>query len=201
MAESIQKSWIEELWDSINNIISNYSNGLTLLDKASIKTKPTASDINDILNAKIAEIKADEYLSQESSLFIAYTISQGSLMTTAQKSQFDTMKNNWNAIVCKNTMGYSYGICSHGVNSHTSKGNGTNSVACTKYGTSPNTYGDHKPQTTRKIGNSATPYNNGSNNYGPCPQGEHSHGTCSHGTCNPNTSIIDLRNSKTTGTK
>lgn len=29
MAESIQKSWIEGLWDSINNIISKYSNGLT----------------------------------------------------------------------------------------------------------------------------------------------------------------------------
>lgn len=172
------------------------------MDKTFIKTKPTASDINNILNAKIAEIKADKYLSYESSLFIAYTVSQGSLITTAQKNQFDTMKNNWKVIVCKNTMGYSYGTCSHGTNSHTSKGNGTNSVACTKYGSSVNTsQSGCETNSTRKVGNSQTPYNNGSNNYGTCSQGNHSHGTCSQGTCNPNTSTIDLRNSKTTGTK
>ena len=119
LAEQIKKSWIQNIWNQFNSVISKFSNGLSQLNTTFTTAK--ASDINTTLNNKISQMKSDYYLQHESNLFTAYTITQGSKIENATKTNFDNEVAGFSVLVCKNTMNYNNGTtpCNNGGDNNT----------------------------------------------------------------------------------
>lgn len=119
MANIVEKSWLESIYSSINNIITNYTKEMTTIANPT-NTKITATDVNNLFN-KLKTMKNDYYLSTEPSLFVSYvSVSSGSLISTTTKNLLDTQVENFSSIKCKNSWTKSntlnsHGNCSHGV--------------------------------------------------------------------------------------
>ena len=211
-------SWIQGIYDSFNNVISKYSNGLTQL--GSPATKISASDITT-LNSKINQIKSDYYLSTEPSLFVTYSASAGNLITTNFKTTADDNVSGFAVLKCKNIATNSHGKNSHGTNNHGYKSNGTNSHTskdngtCSSNGTwnprgsTKNSRSGYSSNSTVKNGQGSS-NGNGSKSNGSYSDGTNGHGTCTtngactaHTVCSSNTicqhgTVIQLRNVNTT---
>lgn len=194
MAVKATYSWVKGVWDSINYYIRNFSNGLSQLSNPGYNI--TKSDF-DRLDAKIAEIKRDYYLSHEAGLFVTSAVIQGQLIN----ENFYNSTNNWinglKVIVCKNIVANQNGTNSLGTNSNGANGNGTNTYSYNGYGQTRNSRGSNSSDKTAKIGHSHN--GNGMRGNGSNSNGVHSsNGVCTaNGVCT-NITYIDLRNSKTT---
>lgn len=194
MAVKATYSWVKGVWDSINYYIRNFSNGLSQLSNPGYNI--TKSDF-DRLDAKIAEIKKDYYLSHEAGLFVTSAVIQGQLIN----ENFYNSTNNWinglKVIVCKNIVANQNGTNSLGTNSNGTNGNGTNTYSYNGYGQTRNSRGSYSSDKTAKIGHSHN--GNGMRGNGSNSNGVHSsNGVCTaNGVCT-NITYIDLRNSKTT---
>lgn len=194
MAVKATYSWVKGVWDSINYYIRNFSNGLSQLSNPGYNI--TKSDF-DRLDAKIAEIKKDYYLSHEAGLFVTSAVIQGQLIN----ENFYNSTNNWinglKVIVCKNIVANQNGTNSLGTNSKGTNGNGTNTYSYNGYGQTRNSRGSYSSDKTAKIGHSHN--GNGMRGNGSNSNGVHSsNGVCTaNGVCT-NITYIDLRNSKTT---
>lgn len=194
MAVKATYSWVKGVWDSINYYIRNFSNGLSQLSNPGYNI--TKSDF-DRLDAKIAEIKRDYYLSHEAGLFVTSAVIQGQLIN----ENFYNSTNNWinglKVIVCKNIVANQNGTNSLGTNSHGSNSNGDNGYGSNGYGQTRNSRGSYSSDKTAKIGHSHN--GNGMKSNGSNSNGVHSsNGVCTaNGVCT-NITYIDLRNSKTT---
>lgn len=139
MADKILKSWIVGIYNSFNNVISKFSNGLSTMSTSNFTTIKK-SDIDTLTN-KITEIKNDYYLKNESGLFISYAVSQGQLISVTTKTNYDNEVSGFGVLVCKNIASYSNGTtsCSYGGNNngynnqnkHSSYGWGHSSI-CSK---------------------------------------------------------------------
>ena len=195
MAVKATYSWVRGVWDSINHYIRNFSNGLSQLSNPGYNI--TKSDF-DRLDAKIAEIKKDYYLSHEANLFVTSAVVQGQLINESFYNSTNNWINGLKVIVCKNIVANQNGTNSLGTNSHGANSNGDNGYGSNGYGSTMNEpWGSHTEQRTVKIGQSNN--GNGTKANGSNSNGVHSsNGACTaNGVCT-NITYIDLRNSKTT---
>ena len=217
VGDKLLTTWISGVWNEINRVVRNISNGLSTLTAYS--SKVSASDISN-LNAKINQIKSDYYLSSEASIFVTQGISAGTKINNTTKSSIDTMIGNSAKLICKNTAAYSNGTNSNGSNS-----NGTNSHgASPTYSQGTCSNGEWSRSSTSNSqsgcsGNNTVKNGEGSsyNSNGNMSNGnsktthangtKYSHTICtangsctSHGSCTAKGTVIDLRNSNSTRT-
>ena len=88
MATLITKTWLNNIYTSINSIISKYTNGIKTISESST-VEIEAKDINNLLN-KLSTMKNDIYLKTEPSLFVSYVaVSSGELISSTTKELLD----------------------------------------------------------------------------------------------------------------
>ena len=139
MADKILDSWLDNVWNKFNEIIQNFSNGVSLLQERAKNQKASATEI-ETLNSKIRELQQDYYLSSEPSLLKIYSAQQGERITLSFKEEVEQTIGQFPALICKNvatkengktyTMHANYGLTSKDHSYHSS------------YGTSGNSRGD-----------------------------------------------------------
>lgn len=122
MATLLAKSWLTSIYNSINNIISNYTNGMSTIATPT-STKISTSDVNNLFT-KLSAMKSDKFLSTAPSLFVSYvSVSSGSIISSTTKTSLDNQVANFNSIKCKNEY----------VKSNTTNSNGTCSNGYSNY--------------------------------------------------------------------
>lgn len=185
MATKLLKSWIQNIWNKFNSVITSYSDGLSTL--SNFQGKVTASDFNTTLSNKIAQMKSDYYLKHEASLFTAYTITKNTKVVDSARTNYENEVNGFSVLVCKNTMSYTNGTtaCSNGSNSNQICDRGTYNR------------GHNDDYCNSIVQESRSSNSNGSyEDYYTCTQGTKTNAT----TCT-NEYTVNLRCAKTTGTK
>ena len=194
--DSILRTWIDNVWNKFNTVISSFSNGLSQLSAPT--SKIAASDIA-ALNNKINQIKADYYLSSEANLFVTFSAVQGSVVPNTFKNAVDNNlagASNFSIFKCKNVATYLNGTkTTNGTCSNESCLNGSCGRGTYSYGQTRNSRSGYSRNSTAKSGR-------GSNSNGTCDNGNNSNGTCSNGTnsngTNSHGTVVQLRNSNTT---
>lgn len=168
----IQRTWLNNIYNSINNTITRYTNGGISSVTTPTRSSIEASDVNNLFS-RINSMKNDYYLSTKPSLFVNYaSVNRGEKIISSTKNSLDTMVANFSTVVCKNSYSHNNGSKSNGSNPHGGNGEGS----CP--------HSDH-PQGSRHIFCRSN---------GTCYLGTCDNGTCPKGTYNPNGSGIDISN-------
>ena len=127
MATKILKTWINNIYNSINAKITAISNGVATMTVPT-DTSADAQDINTIV-AKLNALQSDKFFSTaKDTLFTTYAqVSKGTKITTTTKNQLDTIVTNFQKAVCKNEFTNQHGSqCSQNNNTVTYSTQGSN---------------------------------------------------------------------------
>lgn len=194
--DKILRTWVNNVWSKFNTVISSFSNGLAQLGTPT--TKIATADITN-LNNKINQIKADYYLSSETNLFVTFSATQGSTISSTLQNTVDNNISGFSVLKCKNVATYLNGTkIDNGTCSKDTCSNGDCSRGTYIYGQTKNSRSGYSSNSTAKQQQHCTKLcrnqtcTNGSHGNGTCSNGTNSNGTKSNGT------VVQLRNSNTT---
>lgn len=96
---------IKEWYDKTNEVITNYSNGLSNITLSENKKLIENEDLNTLYN-KFNEFKNDYYLGTKPEFYSEYSIiADGEVLLKTQVDSITDTVSNFEKIICKNTYG------------------------------------------------------------------------------------------------